>query len=248
MVTQRAPELSDEKNKELRFVIRDNKTMNGKFDIAVNTKVATVTKWQAMLTEATTFMPLKEEELKLLNQDHYEFSVWLARNRSTCSKAELDAKVNGVIGATSRIAAVDLKKMWDNLFYQVLTQKDFYIKETIIHLLVGYNFLQNYDVDKDDQNNLLAKATVVLPEFLFVETPQTVVTTVSKSAAERDGKEATVVSFPTELMRQQLAIALAKIKNEHNKQLKKELTGLEKVYKKIFKKHIMKHIPYTKKK
>ena len=44
-VTMRAPQLLDDNEKYIRFVLRDKKLINGVFDNAVRNRLAGITKW-----------------------------------------------------------------------------------------------------------------------------------------------------------------------------------------------------------
>lgn len=95
--TMRAPQLSDDKNKENRFVFRKNDVPIGVFDNAVSSRNSTTTKWSAMKTAAVNFAKLDENSIKNLDINLYDFSIWLARNKASCSETDLQSKVDAVV-------------------------------------------------------------------------------------------------------------------------------------------------------
>ncbi|MFP3548782.1 hypothetical protein SB748_35935, partial [Rhizobium sp. SIMBA_035] len=56
--------------------------------------------------------------------------------------------------------------LWNNLIYQTVTQKDFYIKETIMQMLLALHVLP---VANEDQSKALLGARVVLPKELMLD-------------------------------------------------------------------------------
>ena len=229
-VTMRAPQLSNNEDKEKRFVLR-NPTVTGVFDVAVANKIASETKWNAMKAACETFEAFSsDEDVKIINQNLYDFSIWLVKNRFNYSKVELLNKVNQT---TFDINTIPFNALWNNLFYQVITQKDFYIKESIIHLLVAINFLENFDADKVELNETLMNATVVLPSLLFEEE-----NTILNSTNKLVTKSLPKVSFPTKSMKMFQNVDNASTKNENYKKLQKELVIIEKNYKKEYQKEL----------
>ncbi|WDT68023.1 hypothetical protein [Cloacibacterium sp. TD35] len=57
-------------------------------------------------------------------------------------------------------------KLWDNLIYQVLTQKDFYVKESILQVIKAIHFSLHQN---NESHLILRDAKVVLPGRLFVD-------------------------------------------------------------------------------
>lgn len=125
--TMRNAELSDPKNKERRFIFRDFRTQNGVFDAKLNPST-TLKKLCERLEDLPLFI-LSEESLKLQDPAFYNLAVWVARNKARASKAEFDAKINDYKTLQQPVIVID-SKIWDNLVYQIVTQKDFYAKET----------------------------------------------------------------------------------------------------------------------
>ena len=244
-VTMRAPELSDENLKEKRFVFRNTAALSSVFDLSVTAKSNRSTNWQAMQNAAITFVPLTEKTLKTkVETDFLEFSIWVARNKRAFTTEELLGKLDGLSPA---LTSNTLKLLWDNLFYQVVTQKDFYVKETIMQLLIANHICTNIQaIDAEYSKARLANsaileteliknivnAKVVLPKELFDEsatTPSTIQIGAKVQATEP------VQSAPGEEMKKFWANSEAKEAIDKNLKLRKELQKSEKIYQKEYK-------------
>ena len=93
-VTMRAPELSDEKDKDKRFIYRsDEKPDLRPFDKAVKERVS-VTKWSAM--QNCAFTPTTEDYLKVTFPEMYNLGVWIARNKYSFLTNELTIEIEKV--------------------------------------------------------------------------------------------------------------------------------------------------------
>ena len=169
-VSLRSAELTKKENQNKRFIFHpDNQT--GAFFNAVQNKESNTTKWDAMRSASENFSAFQDEkEIENINPDYFKLADWIARNKSTLDPKELAEKIEV-------LEPLDLKlelNLWDNLFFQVLTQKSFYIKEAIIQLLVFNNILKNKTFfigkgfDAEIARQLLL-AKVVLPVELFEE-------------------------------------------------------------------------------
>lgn len=64
-----------------------------------------------------------------------------------------------------------LQKIWDNLFYQVTTQKSFELKEALSQLLIADNLIRKMSRTEGEQdiqdNNMLMQAKINLSSILF---------------------------------------------------------------------------------
>jgi len=163
-VSLRNPELTKKENQEKRFVFNPDVTHGVFYQAAANTNTA---KWDAMLAAAESFSAFKsEKEIANLYPQHFELSDWITRNRDTITQSELAAKLQGL----GQLKPLDEIKLWDNLYYQVLMQEDFYVKEAVIQLLVLQNILRNKDfLTEEIFVKQLLTAKVVLPKELFDE-------------------------------------------------------------------------------
>ena len=166
----RNPKLSDEIGKPKRFIFQPKSKSQGVFHTATADLTTTVDKLLALNNAAASYGPLTKAELKALNTELFIFSEWLARNRSTFQEAELYTNANGV----SPLDTQALYQVWNNLYYQIITQQDPYVKDALIHLLVANHVILNLaDVKKlaDDIRldclEELVFAKVVLPKEIF---------------------------------------------------------------------------------
>lgn len=231
-VTMRSPELSEETNKDKRFVYR-GAAIKGVFDTAVASR-GTKTKWQAM--KGVNFTPASEAAIKgSVRVELYDFAVWIARNKYSYADAEFLNR----IPANYRDLTIDEQLLWNNLFYQVITQKDFYVKELIMQLLVANHVCKNFDEINKDVRKLLINAKVVLPKELFVENATSGSSPMAKMALaiETPREDEPIMTMPSDEMLKHQAVTLANINIERHKNLKKELEKVEISYKNEYQKN-----------
>ncbi|MFY0483068.1 hypothetical protein ACI6PS_10710 [Flavobacterium sp. PLA-1-15] len=239
-VSMRAPELSNDIDQSLRFIFREN-TLQSKFKDVESAsekmkalKEAINLALDPTLPENDRFEPKTSENLKtILNQNVYNFSIWLAKNKIGYKKAELVTKiVEAKSTPLTNEVVLDAKTiLWDNIFYQVVLHKDFYAKELAMQLLHALHVIQNYEEGKPSKNALLMKARVVLPKAFFVdEVPEGTNTTSSRLSTEPR-----VALLPNRIMQKQQAIAYAEDENQQLENLKWEVQKVQKEYNNLFK-------------
>ncbi|WP_051884928.1 hypothetical protein [Chryseobacterium luteum] len=177
-VSLRNPERSKKEKQEHSFVFHpeDNKkiaeTNSGKFFDAVKNKTAAQTKWQALKAVSFTGFAT-ENDLEKSNLSFFTASDWLARNRTTASASEIYTKAKEYIELTPPVEL----NLWDNLFYKIITNDNFYVKDGLIQMLIFQNLLKQIKKITGEQNILavictLANAKVVLPAAVFEESQQ----------------------------------------------------------------------------
>jgi hypothetical protein len=223
-VSMRAPELSDETKQNEKFIFRNENIPLGVFD-AVADKTS---KWQELQVIANDFIPLTLKEIKALDEKLTKLSVWIAKNRLSYKKEDLIKYTEGVEAINDTKI---LGKLWDNLFYQTVTQKDFYAKETLIQLLIANNFLLKNEKDNLELAKKLLNAKVVLPKSLFIEENNH--TTISSNKMAFSQNKVTKF-YPEGEMQKQQIIAQNELQNEKLQNLGKELKTIEKVFKKEY--------------
>lgn len=176
IVSLRNPEKSKKEKQETRFVFyfegQQDFQSAGKFYKAVKVTTTNKTKWQKLQDEATIFKSLAykdEEAVEKIDIPFFEVSDWIAKNRKIAKPEELLRKVDGLVLLDPKIEI----NLWDNLFYNVITDKNHYTKEAVIQMLV----LQNLIKQKSTLENIvaLANANVVLPLEIFEEEETTIV-------------------------------------------------------------------------
>jgi len=233
-VSMRNPELSDENGLSKRFILRPAGS-TGSFDTAVANKPSGQTNWQALKNAAATFGAwTKVSDVKALSPALYDFSVWLARNRSTCTQAELQAKIAGL----TVLAASSATALWNNLIYQVVTQKDFYIKEAIMQLLLADHLVANFKstaglpaeaaAAAEAANQQLLHAKAVLPKELFRPS------NAGNGAFATMAMAAQALALIPEALEKKQTVALSQLEIAQYQALKKELSVAEKAYRKEF--------------
>ncbi|WP_294322976.1 hypothetical protein [uncultured Chryseobacterium sp.] len=217
--TMRNPELSDPKNIKRRFIFRDYTTQKGKFD----PKVEAGESLQKILQNPSSingFTIRTEEDLKTDYAPFYEYAVWVARNKATATKEEFDKKIKACKTANG-IPTVDYK-IWDNLIYQVVTQKEFYAKELIMQIMHLHHILSVYDFTEEAYQDVV-KAKVVLPKELFKVSQSAVNSTSGSTATQRTVYDNKAMKF-----------AEATVHLKENEALAESMSKLEKAYKKQY--------------
>ncbi|MBW3520682.1 hypothetical protein [Chryseobacterium sp. NKUCC03_KSP] len=214
----RNPELSDPKNKEKRFIFRGKKA---KDDSKIDSNLNSSNNLNLILRKpsAINLTVHSEDSLKTLYLKFYDFAVWVARNKSTATKQEFDKQI--ALCKTFGALTVD-HVLWDNLVYQVVTQKDFYAKELIMQLLHLAHILENYDQSEESFEEM-KKAKVVLPKELFKVSSTGSNGTSASSSTQR-------VMFDNKAMK----LAEASVGLKENENLTNTLSKLEKTYKKKY--------------
>lgn len=227
IVSLRNPEKFNKKKQPINFVLFDLK-LKSKFLQAVISKPATQTKWQAL--KAVTFSPFTtESEIENINSTFFEVADWLAKNRKQVKAEVLIEKIVNLSPLNEVIEA----NLWDNLFYKVITDKNYYLKELIMQILVMQNLLKQVSI-LTPQNlvleniSALADAVVILPTELFEEE----VTNNQPTVLKKANKEFII---PKALNIAQ-EVAKARIELERLEETKKELKKFETKQNSLFQK------------
>lgn len=167
-VSLRNPQLTNNKQNENKgFIQRESiPELEGLFDIEINNwysldpttrikKIVALEKLAASKTNDTYFYN-SEQDVKQQFSDYVKLGELIVKNE------ELTAPY---INLTT-LSNLDLKKLWDNLIFQVVTQKDFYVKEDVILVLKANHYLKNRSsVDIE----VIKNSKVVLPIYLFID-------------------------------------------------------------------------------
>jgi len=229
-VSMRAPELSNDSEQGTRFVLRPL-TLPSQFDI-VKGKPIKLKVFKEQISQ-NVFTPETASSLKtLLEQELYDFSIWLAKNKMSYTKTVLAEKISSSVAIVKPAgqSPIDLddekSTLWDNLFYQVVTHKDFYAKEIAMQLLHALHVIENYETGNHEKNALLMKARVVLPKEFFVdEVAEETNTTFSTLSTEPR-----VALLPNRIMQKQHVIAYTEDETQRLENLKADLKKVQKQY------------------
>lgn len=168
-MTMRAPELIDDAETKNHFVQIDETTeyaashfLNGILNEPDGERK------KQLQSLAVSFesqnLKLKKEIGSVVGNSFLKFSEWLTANRNSLTELEL-AK-----NTPSNISPLDFNtkiQMWDNLFYQIISQKSPYLRETFLSLLVADQFIANKSLTFEQQKEI-AKARVIIPK-IFIE-------------------------------------------------------------------------------
>ncbi|WP_157485860.1 hypothetical protein [Flavobacterium soli] len=227
-VSMRAPELSNDIEQNIRFILRPS--ISSEFS-SVTGKTNKQEAFKELISDIEFgFEPQTKENLKmLLHNDIYLFSIWLAKNKIGYTKTELATKI--AIAKATPLPIENLlndKKtiLWDNIFYQVVTHKDFYAKELAMQLLHALHVIENYEEGNHAKNALLMKARVVLPKEFFVdEVDEETNTTFSTLSTEPR-----IALLPNRIMQKQHVITYTEDENEKLEKLKGELKKVHNQY------------------
>ncbi|MBB4806732.1 hypothetical protein HNP38_002028 [Chryseobacterium defluvii] len=236
-VSLRSPQLSDEKDQNRRFIFIPQELKNDDgFYIPVTT--GTGSKRRLLQEQAAAYAALpecisKDNPANNLNSFKstytlvYNFAIWLAQNKNTCTYEEFVSKRDAV-QASGNITYPDTVNLWNNLIYQVVTQKDFYIKEAIMQMILAIHVLQNPTSPEEGAQDLL-NARIVLPKELMLDDE-----TLPASSASKMSEEPPKETFPTEGMKKQQQVSLARVILKRYDALKKNLSSAEKQYNKEY--------------
>lgn len=228
MVSLRSPQLSDDEKQDKRFVlIPQALKTDTNFYVPVTT--GTGTKRDLLRRYAQDYKETAEcfSDVNYLKDNFgelYNFATWLAKNKNNCTFDEFVAKKAEMLPLI--FAAPTLTELWNNLIYQVVTQKDFYIKEVVMQMLLA---LHAISVTDENDVMLAIVARVVLPKELMLDENSS-----SFQTASRIDDSAVKESFPSEDMQKLQEIAAAKTKLSRIESLKKSLAATEKQYNKDY--------------
>lgn len=166
----RAPQLNDKEKEEYNFLFHTKDT--GDFEAAVNSRPEGQSVSKAMSLEAVKFKEkaLSADGLRSKYSSQYLLAEWISRNKYSFVTADVMKKLDGVSDLT------DAVPLWDNLFYQVITQSDYYAKDLIIELLILGHIQSVRTKLNDDKKFVLVlpdvmTSTSVLPLYLFPDEP-----------------------------------------------------------------------------
>lgn len=174
-VSLRNPQLTETKKENLGFIQRPS-TLPSVFDGKVNPNDSALAKFQALEREAKNFDSTGYESELIIEQGALSEALKIGRKiakRETLSLSDENTAISLYNSSSiqSKVAAV-----WDNLMYQTVTEKNFYVKEALVHILKALHFGYVCDLPVTEEltkingTDLKAKALearVVLPMKFF---------------------------------------------------------------------------------
>lgn len=200
--------------------------MAGPFHLAVQNRPDGTTRREALRMAADDFSDSYPDEARVQSgyPEMYAFSEWVINNRSSYKQEDLLNEASRV----SPLKTSDLQDIWDHLFYQLIAQKSFYVKEALMQLLLANHVVKNLDKspDRPEHNDRLLNAKVTLPAELFGEEEK------QEPEAEKPGE--IFPEMPDAARKKQLEVVKAEFANARLGILKKELQKLEADYQKEY--------------
>lgn len=234
-VSLRSPQLHDEQKENKKFItIPDSLKSDDSFYKPV---AASSGSKQRILKERadaykqnSNFIP-DIQSLKQVYTIVYDYAIWLAKNKNTCSYNQFNEKKNQVKFSPSYVFP-NLINLWNNLIYQITTQKDFYVKEGLMQVLLATHTLdpKNSAPSGDEYKDLLS-ARVIIPRELILDTPNANPIGITSKMA---GKESGEVTAPSAYMEKQQKIQKAQTLLSRYELLTKEMSLIENNYNKEY--------------
>lgn len=222
-VSLRSPQMSDENEQDKRFVLAPEELKSTHFYKHVlenpgQPKQRLLREYAGIFQQSPDYISDKNF-FRENNTNLYELATWIARNKETCTNDELLEKINIHLAFTA-----DSIQLWNNLIYQVVAQKDFYIKETAMQMLLAMHIINKKGTE--ECNKLLLNARIVLPKNLMLDKDKTSGAQMLSKIATNEFKE----TSPGEEMKKQQLISEGKLKLGRYEKLTKNFTLLEKQY------------------
>lgn len=122
------------------------------------------------------FVPFSSfKDVNALNPSITDFSHWLKANKSKLTLVKTRSNLDGILNYNSE----QKRKLWDNLFYQTLTNKSTLIRDVILSLLKADFFILKFNdfnssytsetFTKNQKRKIekVSKANVLIPSYLF---------------------------------------------------------------------------------
>lgn len=138
-VTLRTPQLLTTNRRALGFIEHPDHAQSHFLQL-ISASDDLSTNRTAIQAGVATFTPYETvEEIKNLSIEFWDFALWLSDNKNKLVRADIDALIPTNLPTTQ-----DIYDLWDNLFYDVLEEKNPYIRQACLQALVAQNFIDNY--------------------------------------------------------------------------------------------------------
>lgn len=264
-VSLRNPQLTETSHKNLGFIQRpEDAGVKGFFDNALEDPANDGLSKIKVLENAARNFPVEEAFTSRKNLENTPYFRLMQLGKSMVGNLELSSEDITKAKLELNVLTADLellpdvkKTLWDNFIYQVVTQRDFYVKEAIVGILKAIHYLETIAITETDElktingKDFLAKAkqaVVALPESLFLDdAPQeeyNKVFTVDETKIGKgriryadEGKiSKKVLNRLEKIANQESEIAEASITKEQLQNLKEELLAEQEDYSKRYSK------------
>ncbi len=167
----RAPELANQDTQVYNFVFHPDGI--GRFAEAVENRPEGQSVSEAMREAAAAYRDdaYSAQKFRDTFEDTLSVAEWISRNKYSFSAEDVLKKIEGISGLP------EVGLLWDNLFFQIIEQTDYYAKDIVIEFLVLRHLIDVHNKTTDPAKFLpllpdLMTATVVLPLDLFPDEPQ----------------------------------------------------------------------------
>lgn len=208
----------------------------GLFAEAVRKKPSNMTKYEAMLGASAEFKEVipTVQELQSQFSKVYDFSNWLAQNKTKASEEEIVERARGI----EQIEEEQLELLWNNIFYQSTVQEDGSLKDRMIEIVKANHLVERVGgkagrAENSEDNPIInsAKAHLLLPSLLFDED-------FSESEEEPNGKEDEIPKaiLPDRLVKQKLKVSESRLQLDQLDVLRQDLEVLADEYRKEYQK------------
>lgn len=255
-VSLRNPQLTETKERNLGFIHRP-KGAKGIFDEAVTGISSKSSKLGEMVKAAGNFSNAGFETEKKIEEGTFAELLKIGRKiskKEILENFEMNQVKNyytSIIDANKELTINGIKiftQLWDNYIYQIVTQKDFYVKEAISHILMAIHlgFAQGLDladleiikVNGEKPLDRALDAKIVLPKYLFSEDSVTTGSVYTRTSGEVSGEISSRVltARTTQRLESETKASLVASKALHNKEALEKLDmELEKLQRKYHK-------------
>ncbi|MGB0523151.1 MAG: hypothetical protein ACPGJS_09330 [Flammeovirgaceae bacterium] len=214
-ITLRSPQLITKERRQLGFVEHPNHAESYFLkEIISETNLATAKqKLQAVVGGFTPFQSV--EAVKQFAGDLWAFSMWLGKFKNELTDS---SDLNNRIQQSLNLSTTDALQVWDNVFYDILVQKNPYVRQACLQLLVAIHFLEHYSDHTHDlvQLRRIANGKVVVPTA-FSNKHAVAMTTTNPGGIAHRSDDAPQQEFITQYTGQAHAIKLQG--QYHNKML-----------------------------
>jgi hypothetical protein len=177
--TVRAPKQLDPE--ENRYFIQHPDGSSGKFFTAIAGIPTGSPKRPALETAAANYT---QNFQKVSDVSGYDLRLWelaqlFLKKKKTVTHAEVSSEIASSIfinGSSSPIADMDILTFWDELFYQVITQKAADVREAILHILLADYIVREFpNIPATDEavRKLIGSRIVIPKDFVIIEKPYT---------------------------------------------------------------------------
>lgn len=233
-INLRSPELTNEKEQDVRFVLAPAALRNNHFfEYVIENENSR--KKQTLLSEYAVIYKNISECFQDKNSIETQFpglfnlAIWVAKNKETYEFTELRDRIEALTAESFSVSPEQKLVLWNNLIYQVATQKDFYIKEYVMQMLLAVHLFENSEDEEKDK--ILRNARIVLPRDLILDESDALPVSPAARTLGQSGH-----SSPSESMQKQQNVSFSKKIISRLDKLSKEIDSVEKKYRKGYQK------------